>query len=135
MRQNPDGNNPHSEFYEASSLYRKLTQAREKGALAALIFSGAVDFEEDALIELTRDRLAADAGILALSVTRAVAVALLGKSEEELKTLQARINQTRKPESFVLKKDVAISVDLIREKAKTAKCDWLLTCKRFTGQR
>ncbi len=120
MRQNPDGNNPHSEFYEASSLYRKLTQAREKGALAALIFSGAVDFEEDALIELTRDRLAADAGILALSVTRAVAAALLGKSQEELKTLQARINQTRKPESFVVKKEIAMAVDLIREKAKTA---------------
>lgn len=120
MRQNPDGNNPHSEFYESSSLYRKLAQAREKGAVAALMFSGAVDFEDDALIELTRDRLAADVGILALSISRATAARLLGKSEADLKALQTRINQTRKPESFSVKKEIALSVDLIREKVKTA---------------
>jgi len=120
MRQTPDGNNPHSEFYEGASLYRKLVLAREKGAVAALIFSGAVDFEDDALIELTRDRLAADAGILGLNISRNVAAALLNTSEETLKAIQLRINQTRKPESFRVKKEITLSVELIREKAKTA---------------
>ena len=120
MRQTPDGNNPHSELYEGASLYRKLVLAREKGAVAALIFSGAVDFEDDALIELTRDRLAADAGILGLNISRKVAAALLNTNEETLKAIQLRINQTRKPESFRVKKEIALSVELIREKAKTA---------------
>lgn len=120
MRQSPDGNNPHSEFYEQSSLYRKLTLAREKGAAAALVFSGAVDFEEDALIELTRDRLASDAGIVAVSITRALAAQLLGTSVKNLEAIQKRINEMRTPSSFSVKKNLIISVDLIREKAKTA---------------
>ncbi|MCS7210090.1 MAG: M20/M25/M40 family metallo-hydrolase [Chloroherpetonaceae bacterium] len=120
MRQNPDGNNPHSEFYEASSLYRKLIVARDKGAAAVLIFSGAADFEDDAPIELTKDRLASDAGIVAVSITRTLAAALLNTDTENLARIQRHINETRQPKSFRIKKTLAISVELIREKAKTA---------------
>jgi len=120
FRQSPDGNNPHSEFYEASSLWRKLNVAREKGASAVLLVSGALDFEDDKLMELTRDKLAADAGIPAMHITRRLAASLLHTTEQSLETLQKNINQTKLPSSFVVKRALKLTVDVVREKNKTA---------------
>ncbi len=118
MRYSPDGENPHSEFFEHASIWKKLSTAREKGAIGALIFTGERN-GDDKLIDISRDRLAGDAGIPAMNVTRALAANALMTKPQVLLQIQEKIDQTKQPNSFELKSFVAMQTEIVRVKAET----------------
>ncbi len=118
MRYSPDGDNPHSEFFEHASIWKKLTTAREKGAIGVLLFTGE-RHGEDKLIEISRDRLAGDAGIPAMNITRALAAQILMTKPKVLLHIQEKIDRTRQPNSFELKSAVSMQAEVVRIKAET----------------
>ncbi|MFQ3608720.1 MAG: M20/M25/M40 family metallo-hydrolase [Chloroherpetonaceae bacterium] len=118
MRYSPDGDNPHSEFFEHASIWKKLSTAREKGAIGALIFTGERN-GDDKLIDISRDRLAGDAGIPAMNVTRTLAANALMMKPQVLLQIQEKIDQTKQPNSFVLNNFVAMQTEIVRVKAET----------------
>lgn len=118
MRYSPDGENPHSEFFERASIWKKLSTAREKGAIGALVFTGERN-GEDKLLDLSRDKLAGDAGIPAMNVTRRVAAKILMMKPETLAQIQEKIDRTKQPNSFALNSFVSMQTEVARVKAET----------------
>jgi hypothetical protein len=118
MRYSPDGDNPHSDFFEHASVWKKLTTAREKGAIGALIFTGERN-GDDKLLDISRDRLAGDAGIPAMNITRALAARALMTKPQVLAQIQERIDQTKQPNSFALNSFVSMQTEIVRVKAET----------------
>ncbi len=118
MRYSPDGDNPHSEFFEHASVWKKLTTAREKGAIGVLIFTGERN-GDDKLMDISRDRLAGDAGIPAMNVTRPLAAAALMMKPQVLLQIQEKIDQTKQPNSFELNSFVSMQTEIVRLKAET----------------
>ncbi len=118
MRYSPDGDNPHSEFFEHASIWKKLSTAREKGAIGALIFTGERN-GDDKLIDISRDRLAGDAGIPAMNITRALAANVLMTKPKVLSQIQEKIDQTKQPNSFELNSFVSMQTEIVRVKAET----------------
>lgn len=118
MRYSPDGDNPHSEFFEHASIWKKLSTAREKGAIGVLIFTGERN-GDDKLMDISRDKLAGDAGIAAMSVTRALAANALMTKPAVLSQIQEKIDQTKQPNSFELKSFVSMQTEIVRVKAET----------------
>ncbi len=118
MRYSPDGDNPHSEFFEHASIWKKLSTAREKGAIGVLIFTGERN-GDDKLMEISRDKLAGDAGIPAMNVTRALAAAVLMTKPQVLSQIQEKIDRTKQPNSFELNSFIMMQTEVVRLKAET----------------
>lgn len=118
MRYSPDGDNPHSDFFEHASVWKKLTTAREKGAIGALIFTGERN-GDDKLLDISRDRLAGDAGIPAMNITRSLAASALMTKPQVLAQIQEKIDQTKQPNSFELNSFVLMQTEIVRVKAET----------------
>ncbi len=118
MRYSPDGDNPHSEFFEHASIWKKLSTAREKGAIGVLIFTGERN-GDDKLMEISRDKLAGDAGIPAMNVTRALAANVLMMKPQVLLQIQEKIDQTKQPNSFEIKSFIMMQTEVVRVKAET----------------
>ncbi len=118
MRYSPDGDNPHSDFFEHASVWKKLTTAREKGAIGALIFTGERN-GDDKLLDISRDRLAGDAGIPAMNITRSLAASALMTKPQVLAQIQEKIDQTKQPNSFALNSFVSMQTEIVRVKAET----------------
>lgn len=118
MRYSPDGDNPHSEFFEHASIWKKLSTAREKGAIGVLIFTGERN-DDDKLMDISRDRLAGDAGIPAMNITRALAANVLMTKPQMLLQIQEKIDQTKQPNSFEINNFVLMQTEIVRVKAQT----------------
>ncbi len=118
MRYSPDGENPHSEFFEHASIWKKLATAREKGAIGALVFTGERN-GDDKLMDVSRDKLAGDAGIPALNVTRTLAAAALMMKLETLSQIQEKIDRTKQPNSFEVNGFVSMQAEIARVKTET----------------
>ncbi len=118
MRYSPDGDNPHSEFFEHASIWKKLSTAREKGAIGVLIFTGERN-GDDKLMEISRDKLAGDAGIPAMNITRALAANVLMMKPQVLLQIQEKLDQTKQPNSFELNSFVSMQTEVVRLKAET----------------
>jgi hypothetical protein len=118
MRFSPDGENPHSEFFDHSSLWKKLSVAKEKGAIGALVFTGEKN-GEDKLLDLTRDKLTGDVGIPAMNITRALASQILMMKPKYLAAIQEKIDKEKSPNSFQLHQFALVQTELRRVKAET----------------
>ncbi len=118
MRYSPDGDNPHSEFFEHASIWKKLSTAREKGAIGVLIFTGERN-GDDKLMEIARDKLAGDAGIPAMNITRALAANVLMMKPQVLLQIQEKLDQTKQPNSFEIKSFIMMQTEVVRVKAET----------------
>ncbi len=98
MRYSPESNNPHSAFAEFDALRYKALQAREHGAAALLLVIG----EKEVLPELKFERASSDAGLPVIFVTRHVVAWLLLGTNQTLAALQASIDATKTPHSFLV---------------------------------
>lgn len=113
LRNSPDGDNPHGDFAQQSSLRYKASKAKEMGARALLVVTGPSDEEDDNLIKLRYDHNYGNAGLLAVSVSRAVVNDLIKERKTTLKELQQSINGSKSPMSFALEEvSLSLSVDL-----------------------
>jgi hypothetical protein len=126
MRYSPDPKNPHSGFQPMEALRYKTLQAREHGAKALLLVTGPQDDPQDALPSLRYDRAGGDAGLIVAHITRRVADALLAPSGQTIAELQQEINNSKQPKSFHLDGQVAVRVDVAKEKRQAANVAALL---------
>ena len=103
-------------FLPEAMFANKLRIAREKGAKAIILVAGPQSPFDDEPVPFWNEPLTADAGILAVTVKRAFAEALLPLAE-----VQKRIDETRKPNSFAIPNAcVRLRVNLVRERLEDA---------------
>lgn len=121
LRYHPDTGNRESPFNAYADLRYKTAKARELGAEAILLVTGPADAEEDRLPKLAFDNRMGNAGILSLSITRAVADSLLRPAGWTIQALQDTLNRTQRPHSFHLQNVVvSASTDVIEVRKTTA---------------
>lgn len=118
LRYSPDGDNPHSKFYDYAPIRRKVGLAAEKGAAGVLIVTGPVD-GDDELMKLESDMARSDYGIPAASVLRQAVCEILGIQEDALKRYQETLNRTKKPESIYGNNKTFLQTEVIVNKART----------------
>ena len=93
LRYGPDGDDEKSLFSPYAALRFKASVARDKGARALLVATGPLTKDvPDDLVALRTDAAFADAGIVALSIRRPVAEALLAPSGKTLAAAQKAID-------------------------------------------
>lgn len=128
LRYSPDGDDEKSPFSPFAALRFKAAVAREKGAKAMLVAAGPLTKDvPDDLIALRTDAAFSDAGIVALSIRRPVAEALLAGSGKTLEAAQKAIDDAKKPASFaVAGSRIALNVDVTPRRVRTANVIGLL---------
>ena len=113
LRYHPEGTKEQSEFQRFSPLRYKAAKAKELGAAGLMLVTGPKDSDDDELIALTYDRQVGNAGVGAVSITRAAADGMLAESGWTVARLQDTINASQKPMSFALKgASASLTVDL-----------------------
>ena len=122
LRTSPDGVDERSPFSPAMALRTKAARARERGAKAVLFFAGpATRNLRDRLALPGTDAPFGDAGIVAVSVKRAVAEALFATAGKSLEEAQRKIDTARRPASFSLARaKVSLATDVTPRKARTS---------------
>lgn len=121
LRFSPDGDNPHSRFFNYSALRRKASVARDKGAKAIIFVTGAKNDPEDMLMMLKYDGTAARSGVGAVDITRAIAKKLFEHSDKSLEDVQKQIDDSKKPMSFVLGDAKAMLSTDVRDDRRAAR--------------
>jgi len=110
LREHPEMNVPHSEFDAHSSLRKKATVARDKGAAAIIFVNGYNPHkDEDELIHLKYDQAGSINDFAVMNVKRKLAEKLFEMQNLNLKEYQKEINNTKQPDSFEFK-DVNVSI-------------------------
>ena len=97
MRNNPERENQHSVYYSHSSLHKKMLVARDAGA-AGIIFISQI--EDDDLFPLKYIPGYSNDGIPAIHLSNDAADNLLEKFDWSRRTIQEKMNNTRKPLTF-----------------------------------
>ena len=122
MRYSPDGDDEKSPFSPFAALRFKAAVAKEKGAKALLVVAGPLTKDvADDLVALRTDAAFSDAGIVAVSIRRPVAEALLAGSGRTLEAAQKSIDDAKKPASFAAPGSrVSLNVDVTPRRVKTA---------------
>lgn len=128
LRYSPDGDDEKSPFSPFAALRFKAAVAHEKGAKAMLVATGPLTKDvPDDLIALRTDAAFSDAGIVAMSVRRPVAEALLSGSGKTLEAAQKAIDEAKRPASFLVAGSrIALNVDVTPHRARTANVIGLL---------
>ncbi|MFQ5840134.1 MAG: M20/M25/M40 family metallo-hydrolase [Candidatus Methylomirabilales bacterium] len=115
--------------YRYTEVRYKAINAREHGAKAIIIVTDPLNHkgESETLFALKGVAAGARAGILAVNATRTLAGTILARTGTSLGKLQGKIDRTLTPASFVVPGlRMAVSVDLIEERGKTANVVGLL---------
>jgi hypothetical protein len=122
LRYGPDGDDEKSPFSPFAALRFKAAVAREKGAKALLVVAGPLTKDvPDDLIALRTDAAFSDAGLVAVSIRRAVAEALLAGSGRTLEAAQKAIDASKRPAPFeAAGSRVTLNVDVVPRRARTA---------------
>lgn len=119
LRYSPDGTNPHTIFGPYLALRHKALDARERGAVAVLVVTGAEDDPEDVLLGLRYDH-SGDAGLPVVNITRRSADLLLAPEHLTIASVQREINTTRQPLSHVVPRvEVTLRTDLAPVEAES----------------
>jgi hypothetical protein len=114
LREHPEMNVPHSKFDDYSSLRKKATVARDKGAAAIIFVNGYNPYkDEDELVRLKYDQAGSVSGFGIVNVKRAIVEKLFEMKELNLKEIQNTINDSLEPFSFEFNDiNVNISTDV-----------------------
>jgi len=102
MRYSPDGENDDSSFRPYFDLIQRITNLKEKGVKALLVFSPKEPFDEDDVGGWREASNFGDVGIPVASVKRSSLQAALDNYSIDLDTLQKKINQDKKPQSQII---------------------------------
>ena len=106
LRLSPEGDKPASRFGRYISERYKAANARAHGARAILFVNGPATEEIDKLIPFSVDEEPGSLGIVALSVTQAVARRIVATAGEDLSMWQHLINRENKPRSLPIENAV-----------------------------
>ena len=133
LRYGPEGDNPHSDFHEYSSLRYKTLTARERGAKSIMLVTGPESYEEDELVKLRYDNSVSDSGIPAISIGRKIADEIIKASGKDLREAQKEIDTSKKSNSFLVNNvTVSFKADIIKQRKITSNVVGLLEGKDET---
>ncbi len=128
LRGSPDGNNPHGDFSEHSSLRKKVMIAKDHSAAGVIFTTGSKFDESDILIPLRYDQSQINVSIPVIHVKREVADLLLYKSGGSLVSLENTVIQMKeKFKSIELKKNVSVSTTVKYKTVQTQNIVGVLT--------
>jgi hypothetical protein len=104
LRYTPDTTKRDSSWNRYEDLYFKAIKARDKGAMAVLVVTGAADDSSDRLITSSLKRDLPNSGLPVINITRRTADRMLSADKRTIAQLQVSINGSGKPNSVALKK-------------------------------
>ncbi len=120
FRYNPDVENPKSKFDKYSELRLKAKTAKDKGAKAIIFVNGFIPKDdEDSFTSFKYDGAQGIKDLAAVQIKRSFAEKIFAAENIDLKEFQEKINQSKKPSSFVLKNTkatVRTEVNLVEAK-------------------
>ncbi len=119
LRGDPENDKEDSKFLLFADDRDKVLTARDKGAAGVLFISGTKFDAEDKLVTLYFDKTSSDAGLPVLNIKRAVADKILSSKNTTVETLETKIDDLLKPESFQLEVNVLATTEIIQQKVKT----------------
>ena len=93
LRYAPHRDSIQSDFEKYSSLRYKAAKAKELGAKMLIVVTGPIDMDKDELIRLTYDQTTGNSGIIAITITQAIADTILKNVQTTIKKCQEQINQ------------------------------------------
>ena len=108
MRHSPERENPHSVYAPHSDLHKKMIEARDRGAVGIIFIS---QVEDSTLIPFKYIPGYSKSGIPAIQIDNEVADDILNSVGSSRKTIQDKMNNNLKPESFKIS-DIKISANV-----------------------
>ncbi len=115
LRYTPEGSKNDSRFYLYSALMKKIFNAREHGAAGVILVVGPLDAEKPKLMQFEYME-SANAGIAVMSMRWDILDSLFHAANRNLRTIQQGINDTRKPNSFLIENAKAdIQTQVLKE--------------------
>jgi hypothetical protein len=122
MRYSPEFDNPHSQFDQYSSFRQKASVAKDKGAAGIIFVNGHLpETSEDKLMEFKYDRAAGIKDFSAVHVTRNFVDDLFQAEKFDLKELQKKISESKKPSSFFFRNSKVSMQTEVKEIEKTGR--------------
>jgi Peptidase family M28/PDZ domain len=101
LREHPEMNVPHSKFDDHSSLRKKATVARDKGATAIIFVNGYNPHkDDDELINLSYDQAGPMNDFAVINIKRNLVEKLFKTQDLDFKAYQSNIVDTKSPASF-----------------------------------
>jgi aminopeptidase YwaD len=113
LRADPESDKPVSQFNPFSGDRDKVMVAKDMGAEGVLLVSGAAFDSQDIFESLSSNDFSTD--IPVFRVKRDVADLILSKTGKKIADLEKKLNETRKPFSFVTKTMVSGKAEIVRE--------------------
>ncbi len=102
LKNHPDTENPHSEFDKYSSLRKKSSLARDKGALGILFVNGFENYiQEDKLVDFKYDRGGAITKFAVVNAKREIIEQIFKSNGLNFKAHYSTIISEKKPASFI----------------------------------
>ncbi len=108
MRHNPERENPYSVYAPHSDLHKKMIEARDRGAVGIVFIS---QVEDSTLIPFKYIPGYSKSGIPAIHINNEVADDILNSIGRSRKTVQDKMNNNLKPETFKIS-DIKISANV-----------------------
>lgn len=120
LRGSPDGDNPHSQYSDYSSLRKKALIAKDNSAAGIIFVSGQEFDNADDLIPLSYDQSQQDIGIPIVHIKRKLANAILNKNNTSIESLEKNINKNLENSiNFFINDSISVSTDIIYKKTNT----------------
>ncbi|MBS1492451.1 MAG: M20/M25/M40 family metallo-hydrolase [Bacteroidetes bacterium] len=121
MRYTPPSSDPHNNpFAKYEQTRFKILPAREGGAAGMILISGYDGDPDDKLAKLRFDNSLSGAGIPVINAKRSIIEGIMQANGINLKDVEKGINESGKPNSFVLKgANAEFLTDVIQEKITT----------------
>lgn len=121
MRYTPPSNDPHNNpFAKYESTRFKILPAREGGAAGMILISGYEADPDDKLAKLRFDNSLSGAGIPVINAKRNIIEKIMQAAGYNFKDIEKGINESGKPNSFVLKgANASFLTDVVQEKITT----------------
>lgn len=116
FRYNPSGKNAEDAFSYYDRIYDKIITARERGAKAVIIFTGA-QTEKEEKIKPFKKEAGTDLGILTIQISQKKAKEIFKLAGYDIEKIEKEIIEKKKPNSFEIQKlSLKIKIELKKEK-------------------
>lgn len=122
LNHSPGFNNPHDNPFEKfEQINFKITLAKQHGVLGIIVVNGPEDENNDNLMKLRSNNFSGDVGIPVVNVKREFIDKLFEANGKKLGDVQKKINDSKSPDSFILKSCRAqIETEIIKVKSTTS---------------
>ena len=121
LRYAPTTDSVRNQLNQFASLRYKALKAKELGAKVLIVVTGPLDSDNDDLIKLSYDQSTGNAGIPAVTVTRAEVDGMLRNTGTTIKELQEAIARSKHPQTMAIKDlKIELQTDVVEIQNRSA---------------